>query len=90
VPTYPLLRAYNFADDWTQATFEVSNEKVVYDNHDGTASSLASPYLYALAGQPDSEGPVNCDVFAAFNRVIDGDYRSGSGVREVTLRLATP
>jgi len=33
---------------------------------------------------------VNYDIFAAFNRVIDGNYRSGTGARQVTIRLLTP
>jgi hypothetical protein len=45
------------------------------------------PYLFALNGQPDEEGPVNYDIFAAFNRVIDGDYRNGTGVDFVVIRL---
>jgi ASPIC/UnbV protein/VCBS repeat protein len=86
-PSQPLFRTTGFEDDFTFATFEISDQKVVYDNHDGIASSLTSPYLYALNGQPDAEGPVNYDLFAAFNRVIAGSYRSGTGVREVTIKL---
>lgn len=89
-PSQPLLTLPGFVDDHTFATFEISDQKVVYDNHDGTASSLTSPYLYALAGQADTEGPVNYDVFAAFNRVVNGNYRSGTGAREVRIRLLTP
>jgi hypothetical protein len=86
-PSQPLFRTSGFEDDFTFATFEISDQKVVYDNHDGIAGSLTSPYLYALNGQPDTEGPVNYDIFAAFNRVINGDYRSGTGVKEVTIKL---
>ena len=86
-PSQPLFRTAGFEDDFTFATFEISDQKVVYDNHDGIAGSLTSTYLYALNGQADSEGPVNYDLFAAFNRVIAGDYRSGTGVREVTIKL---
>jgi len=47
--------------------------------------SLSSPYLYALAGQPDLEGPINSDIYAAFNRTIGDTSRSGTGVVSVTI-----
>ena len=50
---------------------------------------MNSPYLFALAGQPDSEGPVNYDIDAAFNKVIAGDYRFGTGVGQVTVTLSS-
>lgn len=45
--------------------------------------------LYALNGEPDSyhSGTPNWDIFASFNRVINGTYRSGSGVTRVTITL---
>ncbi len=46
-----------------------------------------SEYLYALNGQSDSEGSENHIVYAAFNRVIGTDSRSGNGVGKVTVTL---
>lgn len=43
--------------------------------------------MFALAGQPDSEGLVNYDIFAAFNRVIADPFRLGSGAASVTVTL---
>ncbi len=37
--------------------------------------------------QVESEGPVNDDLYAAFNRVINGTYRVGSGVSQVKITL---
>ncbi|MEZ4717116.1 MAG: hypothetical protein R2851_13675 [Caldilineaceae bacterium] len=50
---------------------------------------VESPYLFALDGQSDREGPVNFDIYAAFNRNITGD-RLGVGVRNVTVTLFGP
>ena len=53
----------------------------------GQNSELSSQYLYALNGQRDDEGPVNYDIYAAFNRTIAPAGRNGSGVRKVTVEL---
>lgn len=55
----------------------------------GANTILKSYVLYALAGQPDSEGPVNYDIYAAFNRVISPQNtdRVGTGVSKVTVTL---
>lgn len=66
----------------------VSNERLAYANKDYPISGvIKSPWLYALNGQPDTEGPVNYDIYAAFNRVIAGSYRIGSGVETVEICL---
>ena len=51
------------------------------------SQEYVNEYLYALNGQEDFEGPVNYDIFAAFNRVIDGTYRNGTGVDYVVITL---
>ena len=53
----------------------------------GQSGELQSDHLYCLDGQPDSEGPVNYDVYAAFNRTIGAAWRNGSGVTKVTVIL---
>ena len=65
----------------------VQDQFLAWNNNSGVSGSLASPYLYSLNGQADTEEPVNYDILAAFNRVIAGNYRSGSGVGEATIRL---
>jgi hypothetical protein len=99
-PEFPTLRA--FGNDNNPATLAIvpglaamgrtvvltaGNEFLSWDNGSGVAGLAVSPYLYALNGQADSEGPVNYDIYAAFNRVIDGNYRIGAGVGEVTICL---
>lgn len=67
------------------------NERVAYRNKAFPISGdIRSSWLYALNGQPDTEGPVNYDIYAAFNRVVNGNYRIGSGVGKVTVCLLPP
>ena len=67
----------------------MANEFTSWNNNNGVSGSLTSPYLFALNGQADNDGPINYDVFAAFNRVVDGNYRNGEGLSAVTIRLST-
>lgn len=76
-----------FAASGATVSFTVRNDHVDWSDAAGTTGALDSPFLYALDGQPDGEGPVNYDVFAAFNRVIDGNYRSGTGASYVVITL---
>jgi len=82
-----LVQVPNVAANGVLATFVVRNDFVSWDNGQDTSGSLRCPWLYALAGQLDSEGPVNYDIYAAFNRVINDAYRLGSGVARVTVTL---
>jgi hypothetical protein len=84
-----LAQVPNFAANGVTATFVVRNNFVSWDNSQGVSGSLSSPYLFALAGQPDSEGPVNYDIYAAFNKAVAGDYRFGTGVGQVTVTLSS-
>jgi hypothetical protein len=70
-------------------TLGVANEFTSWNNNNGVSGSLSSPYIFALNGQADNEGPINYDVFAAFNRVVDGNYRNGEGLSAVTIHLST-
>lgn len=56
-------------------------------SHGGQKSELSSQYLYALEGQHDEEGPLNYDIYAAFNRTIASADRSGSGVSKIIVEL---
>ena len=66
-------------------SLEVANERLGI-NYGGGIEVVDSPYLFALAGQPDGSGPVNQEIYAAFNRTIDGS-RSGSGISQVVVTL---
>jgi Ca2+-binding RTX toxin-like protein len=78
----------NLVSNGSRVELEVSNEKLAWDNKSGLQNSLTSPYLYALNGQPDDEGPVNSEIYAGFNRVIFGPFdRIGSGASKATILL---
>ncbi len=62
---------------------EVTNNTVTYTNfstNETFTETVSEPYSFALDGRSDSEGPVNYTIYLGINRVVDGDYRSGSGV----------
>jgi hypothetical protein len=88
-PNGQIIEVPNLVSNGVTATFTVANDFVAWDNHQGTSGSITSPWLFALAGQPDTEGPVNYDIYAAFNRVIAGPYRLGTGVGQVTVTLSS-
>jgi hypothetical protein len=69
-------------------TFEVANNFFSWSSPNASGS-LPSVFLYALNGQVDTEGPINYDIYAAFNRVISDPsaLRTGSGVGLVTIDL---
>ena len=82
-----LLEVPDFVKVLSQALFTVSDQKILFDNGEGTAGSLISPFIFALAGQPDQTGPVNYDIFAAFNRTIGSGARLGAGVGRAQVCL---
>lgn len=67
----------------------VGNEQAEFSIPGSTSSvrRLQSPSLFGLAGQPDFQGPVDCDLHVGVNRIIDGLYRVGSGVEMVEIIL---
>lgn len=72
-------------------SLEVSDGRVGI-NYAGGIEVVTSPTLFALNGQPDREGRVNGDIYAAFNRGIAGarsgsGFRSGGGVSKVVVTL---
>lgn len=66
-------------------SLEVTNARLGI-NYGGGIEVVDSPYLFALAGQPDWSGPVNQELYAAFNRTIDGSH-NGTGISQVVVTL---
>jgi hypothetical protein len=64
---------------------EVSNDRLGI-NYGGGIEVVESPYLFALDGQLDRAGLANYEIYAAFNRTIDGS-NSGSGISQVVVTL---
>ncbi|MGE0494542.1 MAG: hypothetical protein AB7S38_35360 [Vulcanimicrobiota bacterium] len=81
-----LKKVVGFAHSGQTVDFVVANEYLSWTNSRGT-DSMNSPYLFALAGQSDQEGEPNHTIYAAFNRTISDDSRSGSGATAVTVEL---
>lgn len=72
-------------------SIEISNNTVTYYNYStGVRKTWTSPYIFALNGQSDSEGPVNYKIYAGINRVVQGTWRSGSGVAKTYVSLVDP
>ncbi len=53
-PVPVLAQVPNFAGNGVVADFTVRNDFFAWNNNQGSSGSLTSPYLFALAGQPDS------------------------------------
>jgi hypothetical protein len=83
-----LVDVVNFVANGRTVILEASDNFLGWSSLGG-AGTLNSIFLYALNGQADSEGPVNHDIYAAFNRVIfdPSNARTGSGVGTVVIDL---
>jgi hypothetical protein len=77
-----MLNLYNMVALSSVLNLDVRNNYLGF----GTGE-IRSDRLYALAGQPDTEGPVNYDIFAAFNRTVGDGSRNGTGVTQVVVTL---
>ncbi len=78
-PTHKLYDLRDFASG--TVVVEVSDGSVLAGK-----AFWQHPALFALAGQPDKEGPVNYDLYAGFNQVVSGG-RTGSGLNGVLVEL---
>ena len=67
-----------------RVTLYISNEHVRITNDNGLDEYLCHECLFALAGQSDSQGEQNEDIYIALNRVVKGD-RYGFGVCKASL-----
>lgn len=76
----------------TKATFLIGNQYYRITNNAGLDKELChNKCLFALAGQLDSEGLVNEEIFLAFNRVVNGNYyRIGYGTCTAKISWECP
>lgn len=81
-----MLKLDRFLTSGNVNLIEVSDQSLVWGTN-GEKGTLRSEHLFALNGQPDSEGPVNYKIYAGFNRSIAGSYRSGHGLELVVIFL---
>ncbi|MBW4519623.1 MAG: hypothetical protein KME16_07970 [Scytolyngbya sp. HA4215-MV1] len=82
-----LEQVYDVASKNATTVLTVSNQGLDYVHNDTVSGAIRSSQLFALNGQPDTEGPVNYDIYAAFNRSIGSAFRSGKGVAQVQVCL---
>ncbi|OQW92069.1 MAG: hypothetical protein BWK78_02775, partial [Thiotrichaceae bacterium IS1] len=81
-----LLNKPNIVTQGSTVSLEVSNERIGW-NFATDKSELKSKYLFTLNGQSTLYGPVDYDVYAAFNRVIESTRRTGVGASSVRVKL---
>ncbi|OQW90935.1 MAG: hypothetical protein BWK78_05880, partial [Thiotrichaceae bacterium IS1] len=81
-----LLNKPDVVTQGSTVSLEVSNEHVGW-NFPTDKSELNSKYLFSLSGQAI---PLDYDVYAAFNRVIESTRRGGSGASSVKVVLLKP
>ena len=71
-----------------KVNLEISNEKIEWTEENGK-QSIESKFLYTLDGQNTTFGDKEFAVYAGFNRVVVGDFRSGFGLCKATITLQT-
>jgi hypothetical protein len=79
----------DLASSGSKILLTVSDQTIGWSNFGLLQGEFVSPYLFALAGQNDSEGPVNYDIFVGLNRSIASFDRIGSGLATIDLCLRT-
>ncbi|MBN2443904.1 MAG: CehA/McbA family metallohydrolase, partial [Spirochaetales bacterium] len=76
--------------DWFDRpiTITIEDQKISLCRYMENTISYTNSSFFALNGQSDSEGPVNYDIYAAFNRVIKSySSRTGTGISDITITL---
>lgn len=72
-------------------TLEITDNQMRWNGEPGKCErdgTFRSPFIYSLNGQADFQGPVNGDIFAAFNRTIEfHPSRVGKAVAWVEMTL---
>lgn len=86
--TIDIARISNVVKAGETVTLTAADSSICYENKAfPLVGGVKSPWLFALKGQPDTEGPVNYDIYAGFNRAITD--RIGSGVAKVKVCWAS-
>ncbi|XP_070546934.1 signal peptide, CUB and EGF-like domain-containing protein 1 isoform X3 [Ptychodera flava] len=77
----------DLVDDGSRLILEISDERIEWNNQNWIKGVIVSKYLYTLKGQVPLHGQVDYNIYAGFNRVPAGDFRSGSGLCKATVTL---
>lgn len=75
-----------FATKGSKATISLSDERLKW-SRGKIDDFLESKFLFTLNGQETLFGEVDHDVYIGFNRVVAGNYRNGSGLCHVDVKL---
>ncbi|XP_052824017.1 signal peptide, CUB and EGF-like domain-containing protein 1 [Octopus bimaculoides] len=76
----------NFVKKGAKVNVNISDESVEW-SRGRKHGHLKSEYLFTLNGQQPSYGSVDYNIYIAFNRVVAGAYRNGSGLCKATILL---
>jgi len=75
-----------FATKGSKASLTISDERLDW-SRGKIKDHLESKFLFTLNGQEPLYGKKEYDVYFGFNRVVAGNYRNGSGLCLVNLKL---
>ncbi|KAK2183708.1 hypothetical protein NP493_299g03072 [Ridgeia piscesae] len=78
----------NFLRKKENVMIEVSDERLDWSVA-GKKEFIESKFLYTLSGQNTTHGDVERDIYVGFNRIVVGDYRTGSGLCRAVITLMT-
>lgn len=78
----------NFVRKKESIVVEVSDERVDWTVA-GKKEFIESKFLYTLSGQNTTYGEAERDIYVGFNRIVVGDYRTGSGLCRAAITLLT-
>lgn len=76
----------NFVKKGAKVNLNISDENVEWA-HGKKRGHLESEFLFTLNGQKPSYGDVDYNIYIAFNRVVAGAYRNGSGLCKANIVL---
>ncbi|XP_033123917.1 signal peptide, CUB and EGF-like domain-containing protein 1 isoform X3 [Anneissia japonica] len=80
----------NIAEEGSRLTLHISDERIQWNNHKTQKGVMNSKYLYTLSGQEPLFGEeMEYNIYAGFNRVPGGTFRSGTGLCEVNVYPST-
>ncbi|XP_071955177.1 signal peptide, CUB and EGF-like domain-containing protein 3 [Antedon mediterranea] len=76
----------NIAEKGSRLTLQISDERIQWNNHKSEKGVMRNKYLYTLSGQEPIFGDeLEYNIYAGFNRVPGGTFRSGTGLCDVNI-----
>lgn len=76
----------NFARKGSRVKVDISDERVEWKSKE-VKDFIESKFLYTLSGQETLYGAQEQKVYVGFNRVVAGEFRSGTGLCQATIEL---